>query len=111
MTFDNFDFSFSLKCTHTVQFSNHLNSSPYVTSIGGGVVTTQVTGLGLGISSQFLAAGLKADGSCNNCLMGDGPPTPTQDMDLGGTEHRKCKFVFCLNFILIWANGSVASLT
>ncbi|KAG4068712.1 hypothetical protein HA402_002403 [Bradysia odoriphaga] len=80
---------YNLSQMHSMSILNHSNSSPYVTSIGGGVVTTQVTGLGLGISSQFLAAGLKADGSCNNCLMGDGPPTPTQDMDLGGTEHRK----------------------
>lgn len=84
---------------HSLSILNHSNSSPYVTSIGGGVVTTQVTGLGLGISSQFLAAGLKADGSCNNCLMGDGHTTPTQDMDLGGTEHRKCKFfIFSILF-------------
>lgn len=90
---------YNLSHMHSLSILNHSNSSPYVTSIGGGVVTTQVTGLGLGISSQFLAAGLKADGSCNNCLMGDGHTTPTQDMDLGGSEHRKCKFfIFSISF-------------
>lgn len=77
---------------HSLSMLNHTTTSPYVSSAGV-VVTTQVTGLGLGISSQFSAAGLKADGSSNNTmLLNDGPPTPTQEMDMVG-EHRKCMFL------------------
>lgn len=64
-----------------------LSGGPYVVA-GGGVSLTQMTGLGMGISSQFSAAGLKADGSSNSTmLMNDGPPTPTQELD--GNDHRK----------------------
>lgn len=70
---------------------NHLNSGnsnnngQYVQS----GMLTQSTGLGIGISSQFSAAGLKADGS-STLNMGDGPPTPTQELDMT-TDHRKSK--------------------
>lgn len=72
---------------HTMSMMNHTTTSSYVSSAG--VAVTQVTGLGLGISSQFSAAGLKADGSSNTTmLMNDGPPTPTQELDMAG-DHRK----------------------
>lgn len=78
---------------HNMHSMNHGSGSQYVTS-SGGLVTTQVTGLGLGISSQFSAAGLKADGSSNSTmLMGDGPPTPTQEIDMGG-DHRKSMYIY-----------------
>lgn len=73
-------------------------NAAYVQSMTGNCNTTQTTttvGLGLGISSQFSAAGLKADGSSNctgSMLLNDGPPTPTQEMDMAGNEQRKCKF-------------------
>lgn len=62
------------------------SSSQYVQS---SMMTTQSTGLGIGISSQFSAAGLKADGS-STLNVGDGPPTPTQELDMT-TDHRKRK--------------------
>lgn len=79
---------------HNIQHSmmNHSNSSgggQYVQSSASGMISTQATGLGVGISSQFSAAGLKADGS-STLLIGDGPPTPTQELDMTG-EHRKRK--------------------
>lgn len=43
-----------------------------------------------GISSQFSATGLKSDGS-GSMMMGDGPPTPTQELDMT-TDHRKCMY-------------------
>lgn len=73
---------------------NHLNSGNGNNSNNGQYVQsgmlTQSTGLGIGISSQFSAAGLKADGS-STLNMGDGPPTPTQELDMT-TDHRKSKF-------------------
>lgn len=91
--------------------NSNANSSPYggsnAAAAAGG---HSISGLGLGISSQFSAAGLKVDGSCNNIsamhqqqlyqnhqqhhssgsmTMGDGPPTPTQELDMLG-DHR-CK--------------------
>lgn len=86
---------------HAVMSSlSMLNSSAaaaaYVQSMTGssGTQTTTTVGLGLGISSQFSAAGLKADGSSNSAnsmLLNDGPPTPTQEMDMVGGDHRKCE--------------------
>lgn len=66
------------------------SSGQYVQSSATGMISTQATGLGIGISSQFSAAGLKADGS-STLLVGDGPPTPTQELDMTG-DHRKRKF-------------------
>lgn len=83
---------------HNMQHSmlNHSNmggsgnsSGQYVQSSATGMISTQATGLGIGISSQFSAAGLKADGS-STLLVGDGPPTPTQELDMTG-DHRKRK--------------------
>lgn len=54
-----------------------------------GMISTQQSTLGIGISSQFSAAGLKADGS-STLLVGDGPPTPTQELDMT-SDHRKRK--------------------
>lgn len=69
---------------------NNSNNGQYVQS----GMLTQSTGLGIGISSQFSAAGLKADGSSTCTLnMSDGPPTPTQELDMT-TDHRKSKFYF-----------------
>lgn len=71
---------------------NHSNLSgggQYVQSNASGMISTQATGLGMGISSQFSAAGLKADGS-STLLIGDGPPTPTQELDIA-VDHRKRK--------------------
>lgn len=68
------------------------SSGQYVQSTATGMISTQATGLGIGISSQFSAAGLKADGS-STLLVGDGPPTPTQELDMTG-DHRKCEFHF-----------------
>lgn len=72
-------------------------AAAYVQSMTGssGTQTTTTVGLGLGISSQFSAAGLKADGSSNSAnsmLLNDGPPTPTQEMDMVGGDHRKCEY-------------------
>lgn len=72
---------------------NHSNVSSvgqYVQSNVAGMISTQATGLGMGISSQFSAAGLKADGS-SSLLIGDGPPTPTQELDIS-VDHRKCMY-------------------
>lgn len=76
---------------HSMSMLNHTTTSPYVTSAGG-ILTTQVSGLGLGITSQYSTTGLKADGNNSNStmLLNDGPPTPTQEMDMIG-DHRKCK--------------------
>lgn len=63
------------------------NSGQYVQS---GMMTPQSAGLGIGISLQFSAAGLKSDGSSTLNVGGDGPPTPTQELDMT-TDHRKCK--------------------
>lgn len=86
---------------HNMQHSmlNHSNmggssSGQYVQSSATGMISTQATGLGIGISSQFSAAGLKADGS-STLLLGDGPPTPTQELDMTG-DHRKSKLYFSL---------------
>lgn len=65
---------------------NNSNNGQYVQS----GMLSQSTGLGIGISSQFSAAGLKADGS-STLNMGDGPPTPTQELDMT-SDHRKSKF-------------------
>lgn len=64
-------------------------SSQYVQSSATGMISTQAASMGIGISSQFSAAGVKADGS-STLLVGDGPPTPTQELDMSG-DHRKCK--------------------
>ncbi|XP_055301037.1 WW domain-containing adapter protein with coiled-coil homolog isoform X5 [Sitodiplosis mosellana] len=57
--------------------------------VQSGMMTPQSTGLGIGISSQFSAAGLKSDGSSTlNVGDGHGPPTPTQELDMT-TDHRK----------------------
>lgn len=63
------------------------NSGQYVQS---GMMTPQSAGLGIGISLQFSAAGLKSDGSSTLNVGGEGPPTPTQELDMT-TDHRKCK--------------------
>lgn len=118
---------------------NANNSSPYggtnaASAASGG---HSISGLGLGISSQFSAAGLKADGSCNNIgamhqqqlyhnhqqhhsaglmshmtMGGDGPPTPTHELDMlgdhrsksewsattcGGGDHLRTKYVVFLS--------------
>lgn len=89
---------------HNMQHSmlNHSNmsgsgscSGQYVQSSATGMISTPATGLGIGISSQFSAAGLKADGS-STLLVGDGPPTPTQELDMTG-DHRKCKLYLSLS--------------
>lgn len=67
-----------------VSIYNHTGNSQYVTSTAG-VLSTQTTGMG--ISMQFSAAGLKADGS-STLNRGDGPPTPTQELDMS-CDHRK----------------------
>lgn len=79
---------------HNLSALNHSNSGNGSNSSSGqyvqsGMMTPQSTGLGIGISSQFSAAGLKADGS-STLNVGDGPPTPTQELDMT-TDHRKCK--------------------
>lgn len=77
---------------HSMSMLNHTNISSgnqYVQSSASGMISTQASGLGIGISSQFSAAGLKSDGS-STLLIGDGPPTPTQELDASG-DHRKCK--------------------
>lgn len=74
---------------HSSSGNGNSTSGQYVQS---GMMTPQSTGLGIGISSQFSAAGLKADGSSNlGGNDGHGPPTPTQELDMT-TDHRKRKF-------------------
>ena len=96
---------------HSMSMLNHgsnnntsaISASPYVTmSAGGIVVSSQVSGLALGINSQFSTAGHnKADGNSNNTmLLNDGPPTPTQEMDMVG-DHRKCKYTLLVLYCYI----------
>lgn len=76
--------------SHNVLNHSNINvSGQYVQSAVSGLISTQSTGLGLGISSQFSAAGLKSDGS-SSLLLSDGPPTPTQELDMT-PDHRKRK--------------------
>lgn len=66
--------------------NNSNNSGQYVQS--GMMSSQQSAGLGIGISLQFSAAGLKSDGSSTLNVGGEGPPTPTQELDMT-TDHRK----------------------
>lgn len=80
-------YNYSHNMQQPVSIYNHTGNSQYVTSTAG-VISTQTTGVGKGISMQFSAAGLKADGS-STLNRGDGPPTPTQELDMS-CDHRKC---------------------
>ncbi|XP_031627948.1 WW domain-containing adapter protein with coiled-coil homolog isoform X2 [Contarinia nasturtii] len=79
---------------HNLSALNHSSSGNGSNSTSGqyvqsSMMTPQSTGLGIGISSQFSAAGLKSDGSSTlNVGDGHGPPTPTQELDMT-TDHRK----------------------
>lgn len=82
-------YNFSHNMQQPTSIYNHTGNSQYITSTAG-VLSTQTTGIGGGISMQFSAAGLKADGS-STLNRGDGPPTPTQELDMS-CDHRKCNY-------------------
>lgn len=96
-------YNYSHNMQQPVSIYNHTGNSQYVTSTAG-VISTQTTGVGMGISMQFSAAGLKADGS-STLSRGDGPPTPTQEMDMS-CDHRKCKHS---NYYSLSRNASLMS--
>lgn len=91
---------------HSMHSMMSHSSGPYVVAGGGVSVVTQMTGLGMGISSQFSAAGLKADGSSNSTmLMNDGPPTPTQELDNMSGDHRKSELY--ISSVFFWSYENI----
>lgn len=100
---------YNLSHLHSMSLMNHTSGSPYVTPVSS-FGQTQLTAMKI-IDSM--------SGGCTH--IGDGPPTPTQELDMG--DHRKSELFFlnfynlflliefCSFFVVEGASASLSSLS